>query len=526
MRGLLASAGVLLASIVLATGAQEPASFRAAVDTVAVYATVRARDGQLARGLTQDDFELFDNGARQGITVFSNGIQRITIAILLDRSGSIGDQAPKVTAAAQAFVRELIADDRASIDSLSWNCQPLTDDKGKLVEMVRGRMPPDIGSPVWAGLDRTMSSLSQEAGRRAILVLSDGMDGGSSASLRLNGLPLDRLPGLQPGPCRPATNAVDVTLGDVSARARREGVMVYAVSVETAVGLTRESDLNMITRDSGGSLARLKQDADLAAAFTRIADELHHQYLLGFVPADFDGKLHTLEVRVKPPGLSVQARNSYVAERADPGGGGANGSTILPAPPLPAASDADVELAIRNGIAGKRLDASCSATDAMPIDPGEPKTLDVIAEGPIGRIMRAAREANDRRLPFFPAQVSADLRAPLLRVTASLTQPQPADGQIAAAAGRPTNLTAMAPITVVRLRSRGPSPTVLRPVSLAPGFATGRPPSGMVAVGTLVAWFDLASFQALPGSDVEVVVSSANGERRCALSARDRRTIR
>jgi hypothetical protein len=296
------------------------------------------------------------------------------------------------------------------------------------------------------------------------------------------------------------------------------------VSVESAVGLDGESDLKTIATDSGGSMARLKL-ADLAAAFTRIADELHHQYLLGFVPAEFDGKVHSLEVRVKRPGMSVQARNSYVAERVDSSGGGAGGSASASVPPVPPASDADVELAIRNGLAGKSLDASCSATDPMPIDPGDPKTLQVIAEGPIGRIMRAAREANARRLPFTPVQVSADLRAPLLRVTATLTQPAP-DNPTGAPPGPPTNLTATAPITVVRLRSRDASPTVLHPVSLAPGVGVGRPPSGVVNVGAIVAWFDLASFQALPGSDAEVMVSSARGERRCTLSAKDRRTIR
>ena len=54
---------------------------------------------------------------------------------------------------------------------------------------------------------------------------------------------------------------------------------------------------------------------DLAATFTRVVDELHRQYLIGFVPQKLDGKAHDLEVRVKGEGLTARARRSYVAAR-------------------------------------------------------------------------------------------------------------------------------------------------------------------------------------------------------------------
>ena len=52
---------------------------------------------------------------------------------------------------------------------------------------------------------------------------------------------------------------------------------------------------------------------DLATTFTRVADELHHQYALGFAPATLDGKVHTLAVRVRPNGATVRARKNYLA---------------------------------------------------------------------------------------------------------------------------------------------------------------------------------------------------------------------
>jgi hypothetical protein len=65
---------------------------------------------------------------------------------------------------------------------------------------------------------------------------------------------------------------------------------------------------------SGGRAAELKLHDDLAAALAAVVDELHHQYLLGFSPATFDGTVHKLEVRVKAKGLTVRARESYVAK--------------------------------------------------------------------------------------------------------------------------------------------------------------------------------------------------------------------
>ena len=57
----------------------------------------------------------------------------------------------------------------------------------------------------------------------------------------------------------------------------------------------------------------LKEGADLASTFTRVAEELHTQYVIGFTPEVMDGKLHALQVRVKRPGMSARTRKSYVA---------------------------------------------------------------------------------------------------------------------------------------------------------------------------------------------------------------------
>ena len=73
--------------------------------------------------------------------------------------------------------------------------------------------------------------------------------------------------------------------------------------------------LQKLALASGGGYFELTSTRDLASTFARVADELHRQYLIGFVPQKLDGKAHSLEVRVKGEGLVARARKSYVAAR-------------------------------------------------------------------------------------------------------------------------------------------------------------------------------------------------------------------
>ena len=101
---------MVAAALLLAiAAAQEPAKqqesvFRSATRTVAVYATVSDAQGRLVPDLTQDDFEVYDDGKRQKITLFENGAQPITVVLLLDRSGSMVGNFNLVRSAAEQFV--------------------------------------------------------------------------------------------------------------------------------------------------------------------------------------------------------------------------------------------------------------------------------------------------------------------------------------------------------------------------------------------------------------------------------------
>jgi hypothetical protein len=158
-------------------------------------------------------------------------------------------------------------------------------------------LPRDASSPVYAALDRAVTSLEAETNRRVILIYTDGKNNSYTGLTHwTNGrqVPID--------PAQLEEN--------VRARIDHESVMVYAFSFE---GAPLTKDMKTIAKRSGGRATDLKRTDDLATALAAVADELHHQYLLGFTPSVFDGKVHTLEVRVKPGNLTVRARQSYIS---------------------------------------------------------------------------------------------------------------------------------------------------------------------------------------------------------------------
>ena len=77
-----------------------------------------------------------------------------------------------------------------------------------------------------------------------------------------------------------------------------------------------DEGLPKIAAATGGGYFGLSSPRDLASTFARVADELHHQYALGFTPEKLDGKMHTLEVRVAGAGMTARARRSYLARAA------------------------------------------------------------------------------------------------------------------------------------------------------------------------------------------------------------------
>lgn len=289
---------------------QEPV-FRARAETVPVYVTVVGGDGRLVTDLTRGDFQLFDNGRPQPLTLFASGIQPINIIVMLDMSGSMtGNLEVLRRSAVQMFTR-LLPGDRARVGNFGDRIvisPTFTNDVDTLIRALYLDLEPGGTTPLWGAVNAAMGALARLDGRRVVLVLSDGKN-------------------TTPNP----------TLREVVQRAQVEDFMVYAIGLRSrgAAGgpgrwgrglggarlgrptsaFSDEPDpgLRELADESGGGYFALTDTVDLGDTFARVADELHRQYLLGYAAPENDGRVHTIEVRAADGALKVRARRSYQA---------------------------------------------------------------------------------------------------------------------------------------------------------------------------------------------------------------------
>jgi len=147
------------------------------------------------------------------------------------------------------------------------------------------------GTRLWDAVGASLEELKGIDGRRVVLVFTDGDDTASKLSL-----------------------------GTIVERARADDVMVYAIGLESnyfdgqrMVRTKPDRGLRRIADETGGGYFELQKTSELASTFTRVAQELHSQYLMGFEARQLDGKVHKLVVRVKQAGMTARARRSYLA---------------------------------------------------------------------------------------------------------------------------------------------------------------------------------------------------------------------
>jgi Ca-activated chloride channel family protein len=266
------------------TAAGQQATFQKAAQTVAVYATIVDKDGHLVASLTKNDFQVLDNGKPAEITVFSNDQQALTVALMLDTSYSMQSRLNLVKDSTRRFIDALQPGDRLRLGTFAEEVAVsplLTGDKDVLTRVLDEEVWPGGTTPLWTAIDEAMTSFAGETSRRVVMTLTDGVSTSGS-----------------------------VQLDQVRTRAIEDAFMVYVVGMEGAPLGTAVTNL---ADETGGGHFEVKKGTTLTATFARVADELRHQYALGFTPIALDGRLHTIEVRLTKPGLVARARKSYLA---------------------------------------------------------------------------------------------------------------------------------------------------------------------------------------------------------------------
>lgn len=284
---------LLAAATSLTLAAQQEPTFKATTQIVSVPATVLDSQGRLVPNLDQDQFTILDNGKPQDITFFQNETQPFTVVVMLDYSASMTSSLDLLRAAAEQFLLRLLPQDKGQVGAFSDKIEfsgTFTNDRDDLISALRDLQ---YGNPtrLWDAVDSSVDMLKPVDGRKVVLVFTDGDDTYSKAGF-----------------------------GSVLDHAKQNEVMVYAIGLQSqffngqrVVRSQPDRSLRKIADETGGGYFELKKTDDLAPTFTRVAQELHSLYTLGFSPAALDGKEHKLEIRMKQPGMNARARRTYIA---------------------------------------------------------------------------------------------------------------------------------------------------------------------------------------------------------------------
>ncbi len=290
----------VLASVAALTvsAAGQGQKIKVATSSVPVYVTVTNLEKQLIPDLTQEDFEVFDNQKPQTITVFDNKPVPITTVVMLDTSGSMTGNMDFLKEGVEQFLLRLLPEDKGQVgefnDKIKFHPGEFIDNRDRLIYLLKNDI--DFGYPtrLWDAAEESLQRLEPMDGRKVLVLFTDGDDTSSK-----------------------------VGVGKVMDHAREKDIMIYGVGFQSTYFNGQhmqhsqpDRGLKKLTEDSGGGYFELKHGADLNETFTRVAQELHSQYVLGFSPETLDGKIHKLDVRVKKAGMTARARKSYVAASA------------------------------------------------------------------------------------------------------------------------------------------------------------------------------------------------------------------
>jgi VWFA-related protein len=279
--------------------AQDAPQFHSSVSELVVLpVVVTNRDGGFVTDLTADRFAVYDNGRRQTVTLFSNEDTPVTIALVIDESGSMRGKIGQVVAATLGFARSSNPDDEMFVIAFNDHVRHAVGERAlsvgdaPAVEAALATLTPTGQTALYDALTAALERLAHGTHARKIIVLiSDGGDNASRA--RLDG---------------------------VLERARRANVTIYTIGLfERGAPDTNPGVLEKLADMTGGERYLPASPGRLLQACHRIAREIRTGYTLGYVPPDRDGNFHRVRVAIESAEgrrLQVRTRPGYFAARA------------------------------------------------------------------------------------------------------------------------------------------------------------------------------------------------------------------
>jgi Ca-activated chloride channel family protein len=285
---------LLTAAVVAAPAAQEPsvALFKSGVEQVAVAALVRDARGKLVMDLRPSDFELFDDGHRRKLTNVWSEPSPASVAILMDASGSMASKLPRAREMANALVAGLQpGTDEVAFYSFDTALHEIRE-FSKTFAATEGAWHATKAygaTSLWDAIAETAQKISDRQRRRALVVITDGVDSAST---------------LKPSDVSAIASSLDVPVYIV--------VVTFAAEEAASEGPIRGPMADLAAWTGGDSMTVYDAPSVLTATSQMLA-ELHHQYIVAFEPGRTPG-WHALVLRARKPGLFVRARSGYMVK--------------------------------------------------------------------------------------------------------------------------------------------------------------------------------------------------------------------
>jgi Ca-activated chloride channel family protein len=281
---------------------QQP-SFRAGVELVSLNVIVTEGGGKYVTDLTQDDFNVFEDGVKQEVTFFTKSNLPIALSLLLDTSASMDVKLSTAQAAAIGFAKKLREQDLAEVidfDSRVVVLQNFTSSAAEIeaaIHRTSAGGSTSLYNAIYIALKDLKKAVAKnvdEIRRQAIVVLSDGED---TSSL----LPFEEV--------------LDLS--------KRSETAIYAIGLRSPENSSLQSKgfreaefvLRQLAQETGGRAFFPNQIAELSGVYGQISDELSSQYTVGYTPRNpkRDGSWRRVVVRVTRPNTTARTKQGYFA---------------------------------------------------------------------------------------------------------------------------------------------------------------------------------------------------------------------
>jgi len=300
------------------------------VDTTEVMfpVTVRDSNGRLVNELTRNDFRVFEDGAMQPLSDLALRQVPVDVVLMVDASSSVANNLDDFRRAAQGFAARLEADDRISLIKFDDRIELLQDWTKSRFQLQRalGRIEPGMFTRF---NDALQLAAKEQFGpvtksRRAVIVLSDGMDKTSATTLQ------DALQSL----IRAQVAVYIVSNTEISRAAKRAELDRLLGGTESSIKFNQvninglreglrwldesEENLAQLAKLTGGRLYKPQTFDALESTYAEVAEELRHQYALYFTPLNKarDGSFRKVRVEMTNPALYTQTRVGYFAPKS------------------------------------------------------------------------------------------------------------------------------------------------------------------------------------------------------------------